>query len=179
MNQPDSGSRRVELRRPGRVGLLVAVSGVVFVGLAVAYVTREIALERAAREAFPIVSGQLGVDGLSARIEIDRDSRGIPHVLAVAEDDAWFGLGFAHAQDRLAQMFWLRRLALGRSAEVVGESGLAADRLVRTLGIPRLAQEQVARLDAVLEIDRASRAARAEPRRKIMVAESFTMDPCA
>ena len=148
MNQPDSGSLRVEPRRPGRVGLLVAVSGVVFVGLAGAYLTREIALERAAREAFPIVAGQLRVDGLSARIEIDRDSRGIPHVLAVVEDDAWFGLGFAHAQDRLAQMFWLRRLALGRSAEVIGESGLATDRLVRTLGIPRLAQEQVARLDS-------------------------------
>ena len=148
MNQPESVLHRVEPRRPGRVGLLVVASVVVVAGLTVAYVTREIALERAAREAFPIVAGQLRVEGLSARLEIDRDSRGIPHVLAVSEDDAWFGLGFAHAQDRLAQMFWLRRLALGRTAEVIGESGLGTDRLVRTLGIPRLAREQMLRLDS-------------------------------
>lgn len=150
MSQPEPALRRAELRRPGRLGLLVAAGVVIAVGLCVGYLSREIALARAARDAFPILAGRLRVEGLSERIEISRDDRGIPHVLAQVEADAWFGLGFAHAQDRLAQMFWLRRIALGRTAEVIGESGLAADRLVRTLGIPRLAQAQVARLDPEL-----------------------------
>ena len=32
------------------------------------------------------------------------------------EADAFFGLGFVHAQDRLAQMLWLVRAARGRTA---------------------------------------------------------------
>ena len=127
--------------------ILLGVSVVLGVGLVACLLAREIQLERAARHAFPMVAGQLRVEGLSARIEIARDSRGIPHVLATTEHDAWFGLGFAQAQDRLAQMFWLRRIALGRASESIGEAGLETDRLVRTLGIPRLAREQAERLD--------------------------------
>ncbi len=109
---------------------------------------------RAARVAFPVVSGRFELPGLGAPIEILRSRRGIPHIEARGTDrsgaelDAWFGLGFVHAQDRLAQMLWLRRLARGRTAEVVGERGLQADRLARTLGIGRLAEEQVPRLDS-------------------------------
>lgn len=129
------------------MGLLVAAGALIAGVLAVAYWAHQIRLEQRARAAFPIVSGQLRVEGLSARIEIDRDARGMPHVLATEENDAWFGLGFAQAQDRLAQMFWLRRVALGRTAEVIGESGLKTDRLVRTLGLALLARQQVVRLD--------------------------------
>ena len=82
MNQPESVLHRVEPRRPGRVGLLVVASVVVVAGLTVAYVTREIALERAAREAFPIVAGQLRVERLAAAPERDRYVRGIPHELS-------------------------------------------------------------------------------------------------
>ena len=109
--------------------------------------------QRAARVAFPVVSGRFELPGLGAPIEILRSRRGVPHIEARGTDrpgaelDAWFGLGFVHAQDRLAQMLWLRRLARGRTAEVVGDRGLPADRLARTLGIGRLAEEQVSRLD--------------------------------
>ena len=109
--------------------------------------------QRAARVAFPVVSGRFELPGLGAPIEILRSRRGVPHIEARGTDrpgaelDAWFGLGFVHAQDRLAQMLWLRRLARGRTAEVVGDRGLPADRLARTLGIGRLAEEQVPRLD--------------------------------
>ncbi len=75
-----------------------------------------------------------------------RDARGIPHVEALTDRDAWLALGVAHAQDRLAQMLWLRRLARGKTAEVVGKSGLATDRMARTLGLGRLADGEWARL---------------------------------
>ena len=132
---------------PARLGLMAAAvvlalaSGAIWVG------SQRIARDRAAREAFPMVSGQLRVEGLAQRVEIDRDARGIPHILAESEPDAWFGLGFAHAQDRLAQMIWLRRIALGRISEWIGSEGLESDRLARTVGFARLAERQVAGLE--------------------------------
>jgi len=106
-----------------------------------------LALDRAARAAFPRVSGQLRVVGLESRLEIHRDSRGVCHLEGGSASDAWFGLGFVQAQDRAAQMLWLRRLARGRTAEILGDRGLDGDRLVRSLGVARLAEAQLERID--------------------------------
>jgi penicillin amidase len=103
---------------------------------------------RAERDAFPAEGGTLHVVGIERPVEISRDARGTPHVEAESEQDALFGLGFVHAQDRLAQMVWLSRTARGRAAEVIGKDALAADRLARTLGLGELADAQVARVDA-------------------------------
>ena len=59
---------------------------------------------RAVRAAHPQLEGTLRVEGPSAPLMIFRDRRGIPHVEASSERDAYFGLGFAHAQDRPSQM---------------------------------------------------------------------------
>jgi len=98
-------------------------------------------------EAFPLENGRVAVDGIEARIEVRRDDRGVPHVSASSDADAFFGLGFVHAQDRLAQMLRLRSLARGRSAEVVGEVGLPADRLARTLDLGGLGDAEFERLE--------------------------------
>lgn len=102
----------------------------------------------AGRRAQPFVDGSLEIEGLADLITIRRDARGVPHIAAESEVDGWFGLGFAHAQDRLGQMLWLRRLARGTSAEISGRAGLSVDRLVRTLGIGQHADAEAARLDA-------------------------------
>ncbi len=107
---------------------------------------------RAAEAALPAVEGSVEVPGLAEPVEVLRDHRGIPHVRAQSEADAWTGLGFVHAQDRLAHMLWLRRVAQGRTAELLGPAGLPADRLARTLGLVRLAQ---ADLEALPGRDRA------------------------
>ena len=57
-------------------------------------------------------------------------------------------MGYVHAQDRLWQMEFQRRIGEGRLAEFLGERAYDVDRLMRTLGIARLAQRIVARLDA-------------------------------
>jgi penicillin amidase len=101
-----------------------------------------------ARSAFPVAAGTLRVDGIRAAVRIDRDTYGFPHVEAQNEADAFFGLGFVHAQDRLAQMLWLVRVARGRTADVVGPSGIAADRLARLLDLGRIADERFDGLDA-------------------------------
>jgi penicillin amidase len=103
---------------------------------------------RAERTAFPVEEGTVRVSGIERPVEISRDARGTPHVEAENESDALFGLGFVHAQDRLAQMVWLARSARGRAAELVGKDALPADRLARTLGVGELADAEVARLDA-------------------------------
>lgn len=60
---------------------------------------------------------------------------GIPHVYAQTNHDAFFGQGFATAQDRLWHMDSDRKRAYGQWSEVVGESGLEHDRLFRSLRI--------------------------------------------
>jgi penicillin amidase len=95
----------------------------------------------------PKLAGTIDVDGLASAVTIRRDTRGVPHIRAAHEVEAWFGLGFAHAQDRLGQMLWLRRLARGTSSEIEGSAGLPVDRLVRTLGLGRLADAEFAGLD--------------------------------
>ena len=84
--------------------------------------------------------GRETVLGIGAEIEIIRDRWGAPHCFAGSVADALFALGYVHAQDRLWQMHWSRRAALGRIAELVGPRGLTADRLTRTLGIGRVSQ---------------------------------------
>ena len=106
-------------------------------------VARNFGVHRTLQRALPIVDGTLAVAGIDAELEIVRDAHGVPHVWAKSERDAWFGLGFAQAQDRLAQMSFLVRAARGATAEVLGTEGLDADRLARTLGFGRLADAQL------------------------------------
>jgi penicillin amidase len=100
------------------------------------------------RKAFPLAEGRVAVPGIADPITIHRDVHGIPHIAATNAADAFFGLGFVHAQDRLAQMVWLARVAHGRSAEAVGAGGLEVDRLARTLDFAGIAEREFERLDA-------------------------------
>jgi penicillin amidase len=121
------------------------VAGIALLFLAVVGLLRWTEGRRALHASHPPQSGTLVVAGVDAPVAIVRDRRGVPHVRAANERDAWFALGFAHAQDRLAQMLWLRRVAAGRTAELIGEDGLAADRRARTLDLAGLARRDAAR----------------------------------
>jgi penicillin G amidase len=99
------------------------------------------------RQSLPQTTGQLVVTGADGTIEILRDGYGIPHIYAASIEDAHFGLGFAHAQDRLWQMEMSRRIAAGRLSEVVGPAGLETDRFLRTLGVRRIAEANLERYD--------------------------------
>jgi penicillin G amidase len=107
------------------------------------------------RASLPVLEGRLAVRGLQGQIEILRDRHGIPHVFAGSERDAYFGLGYSHAQDRLFQMELGRRAASGTLAEVFGEEALGSDRFVRTLGLRPAAEASLQHLDgrsrAILE----------------------------
>lgn len=99
------------------------------------------------RSSMPTIDGRLtGLAGLARHAAVTRDSRGVLYITAETPADASFALGFAHAQDRLWQMEMTRRIGTGRLAEVIGDGGLTIDRMIRTLGLHRLAEANLERL---------------------------------
>lgn len=96
----------------------------------------------------PQVNGSLKLQGVEAAVDIVRDAEGIPHIYARSANDAYFALGFVHAQDRLWQLEMNRRIAAGRMAEILGPKAVDTDRFLRTLGIRRNAEAIHARLSA-------------------------------
>jgi penicillin amidase len=94
----------------------------------------------------PRTRGRLLVTGIEGSLSIRRDRWGIPHVDAGSGDDAWYGLGFCHAQDRPFQLELMLRIGRGTLAALVGSGGLAADRMSRRLGFRRVAEAQLGRL---------------------------------
>src|SRR5215471_840211 len=91
----------------------------------------------------PQTDGRLAVPGLKAEIRIERDADGVPLIIAQDDEDAAFGLGFVHAQDRLFQMELQRRYGAGRLAEIFGTQALATDRQMRVLGLYRAAEAAI------------------------------------
>jgi penicillin G amidase len=118
-----------------KLGLAVALLAVVLAAVWAAWV---------ARRALPPAKGTFRATGVHGRVEILRDRWGVPHVFAGSDDDAYFALGWATAQDRLFQMELNRRLATGRLAEVFGSRALKADRLFRTMDFAGPARRMLA-----------------------------------
>ncbi|MGE5539107.1 MAG: penicillin acylase family protein [Gemmatimonas sp.] len=107
------------------------------------------------RTSLPDTDGTIALAGLQQPVAITRDRDGIPHIRASTDADAYFALGFVHAQDRLWQMEGSRRLGEGRLAEVVGPLGVGSDRFSRVMGFARLARASLERLspDARAAVD--------------------------
>lgn len=89
------------------------------------------------------------------RIELFRDTWGIPHVFAETDAGAMYGLGQATAEERGFQMTYALRIIQGRLAEVIGdrpregrrETAVGNDRKMRTFGWARAAARTAAGLD--------------------------------
>ncbi|QKK02803.1 MAG: penicillin acylase family protein [Pseudomonadota bacterium] len=77
------------------------------------------------------------VPGISGEVTVYTDSNGIPTIVGETETDVNFVRGFLHARDRLFQMDYLRRVASGTLAELLGPAALASDVQLRTLGLRR------------------------------------------
>ncbi|MDA0664155.1 MAG: penicillin acylase family protein, partial [Proteobacteria bacterium] len=100
------------------------------------------------RSSLPTVDGSESLAGLDGQVDIIRDSNAVPHIFAGSTHDAYFALGYAHAQDRLWQMEFMRRVGAGRLAEILGEKAVGADRYIRTMDIPRVAAAISVRMPA-------------------------------
>ena len=87
------------------------------------------------------------VNGLSAPVEIVRNTHAVPHIFGQTNADVFFGLGYAHAQDRFWQMQMSRRMAQGRLSEMFGSATLRTDELMRRLDLYNLSRDAVAAQD--------------------------------
>lgn len=96
-----------------------------------------------ATRSLPDYNNSYVVQAIDAPIEIVRDSYAVPHIFGEADADVLFGLGFAHAQDRLWQMELMRRTAQGRLSEIFGQETLETDKLMRALDIYTISQRAV------------------------------------
>jgi len=86
--------------------------------------------------------------GVSAPVEIVRNNANVPNIFGATDEDVYFALGFAHAQDRLWQMTQLRRTAQGRLSEIFGQRTVRIDEILRRYDIYGLALKSADAQDA-------------------------------
>ncbi len=92
----------------------------------------------------PQHEGTLRLQGLKSTVKVTRDGAGVVHIQGDSMADTAFALGFTHAQERGWQLEFNRRIMHGELAEILGEAALPVDKLLRTLGIYQVAQQQYA-----------------------------------
>ena len=119
------------MRKTARI-LLFGLPSLLLLGLAAGWLYL--------RTSLPRTQGTVQLPGLDGPVEILRDQDGVPHIFASTDHDAFFALGYVHAQDRLWQMEIQRRTGHGRLSEILGESTLQTDKFLRTMGFARAAQ---------------------------------------
>jgi penicillin amidase len=95
-----------------------------------------------AEKSLPVTAGCARVAGLHEPVTIRRDGRGIPYVRAATALDAVFGAAYALAQDRLWQLDLFRKIAAGRSAELLGPALFGLDSHYRRLRVRRYAEAE-------------------------------------
>lgn len=127
-------------KRMGMWGWIFNVAGLIaLMGFATAFLW--------VMSSLPRVEGRIPARGMEYAGSITRNEAGVPFITARSGHDAYFAIGWIHAQDRLWQMEVQRRVGAGRLAEIVGEPGLKSDRFMRTLGLYRLAESSFDTLD--------------------------------
>ncbi len=88
------------------------------------------------------MEGKVTLKGLHGEVIVTRDQYGVVHIDAKKSDlDAFYALGYVHAQDRFWQMEFNRRVAQGTLSEILGEPTVKADEYLRTWGFYKAAKE--------------------------------------
>ncbi len=95
---------------------------------------------------FAVVDGKITVTGLAGPVSVQRDGADVTHIGAQSPQDAWFAMGYVHAQERTWQLEFNRRVMHGQLSEVFGEATLETDKLMRSLDIMGTARKQYAGL---------------------------------
>lgn len=104
------------------------------------------------KKGLPENKGNFKVFHLQKEVRILRDKYGIPHIFARNIFDLFYAIGFVHAQDRLWQMEFFRRVSQGRLTEIFGNVKISAggrenldllsqDKFYRTVGFKYYAEK--------------------------------------
>jgi penicillin amidase len=105
-----------------------------------------------ARSPLPQLDGSIAVPGISSKVRVVRDERGVPTIEAATLEDLFFAQGYVTAQDRLWQMDMIRRAAAGELSEIIGGDTIKMDREQRILGLRQgaeTAEKQISARDRV------------------------------
>lgn len=96
------------------------------------------------RGPLPPVDGEWKAPGLKERVEVIRDSYGIPHIYARNLSDLFYAQGYVQAQDRWWQMEFFRKTCAGRIEELTGKKAalVKSDIYLRSLGLYRVAEQE-------------------------------------
>lgn len=84
--------------------------------------------------------------GTSGEVEVIRDEQGMVHIYAQNDHDLFWAAGYQMASDRLLQMDLVRRRALGRRSELMGEEKLEDDQLMRAFNFKAWGERDAAAL---------------------------------
>jgi len=103
-------------------------------------------LSQLSRSRLPMIEGNQNLEGLIDDVDIFRDQWGVPHIFSQNITDLFYAQGYVHAQDRLWQMEFNRRLVAGRLSEILGSLTVQLDSWMRTLTMRRVAEEEANRL---------------------------------
>jgi penicillin amidase len=93
------------------------------------------------------VDGTVSGLALRAPVELLRDGRGVPHIVAQNVHDLFYAQGYAEGSERLFQMDLLRRFVRGQLAEVFGSAALEADEAARAVPVDAMVEGQWRALD--------------------------------
>lgn len=120
------------------VKLLLFASGIIVV----AAIVSAGVVYRTITASLPDYPEQLAVHA-EPGVSVYRDERGVAHIRADNMEDLLFAQGYVHADERLWQMEFHRRVVSGRLAEALGADLAGADRFLRTIGLRRVARRVV------------------------------------
>lgn len=81
----------------------------------------------------PVTKGELALPGITDKVKIVRDSHSVPSITASTDSDAFFAVGYLHAQDRMWQLELQSRVINGTLSEIFGTKSVQQDVLMRTL----------------------------------------------
>jgi penicillin amidase len=73
--------------------IVCVIAGILLVGLGSGYLW----FQHTLKKRLPEMSGELSVKGLTDKVEIIRDTYGVPHIFAKNETDMYFAFGYAVA----------------------------------------------------------------------------------
>ena len=101
-----------------------------------------------------VLSGET-IPGLTAPVTVTYDVHNIPHIKCATKNDCYAVQGYVQAQDRFFAMDFLRHVARGHLAEMIGVDGLSQDVTLRTLFTTRAGHRLEDDLVASLTADEA------------------------
>ena len=92
-------------------------------------------------QSLPNYSKNLFSSDIESQIIIKTDLNAVPHITGNKDEETFFGLGYVHAQERLWQMTYLKRLSQGRLSEINGYESVLLDSFMKSLDLQTLAKQ--------------------------------------